>query len=68
MALAPRHEADAAAEKRNHVVAEAKTEAEDVGPFEEKRARFGKEQGKAGHVRAARVDFRFREVGIDRER
>src|SRR5437762_2532256 len=66
--FAPRHEADAAAEKRNHIVAEPEPEAEDVGPLEEKRARLGEEERKARQVRATRVHLRLREVRVDRKR
>src|SRR5262249_34181190 len=50
------------------VLAEAKAERKNVVALEEERALFGKEQRKACQIRAARVDFRFREVGVHRSR
>src|SRR5262249_37805676 len=59
-------ETDATAEIWNDVLAEAKTERKNVVALEEERALFGKEQRKACQIRAPRVHFRFREVGVHR--
>ena len=47
---------------------EPQAEREDVVALEEERALLREEQRKPRQVRPARVDFRFREVGVDRRR
>src|SRR5262249_43360127 len=59
-------EADAAAEVRDDVLVEAEAEREDVVALDEERPLLGKELGEARQVRAPRIDFGFREVGVHR--
>src|SRR5262245_35902161 len=60
-------ETDAPAEERDDVLLEAEPECKRVGTLEKERALLRKEQWKARQVRAARVDFRLRKVGVDGE-
>ena len=47
--------------------APAEAELEDAGALEEELALLGKEHGKAREVHDRLVDFRLREVGVDRD-
>src|SRR5207253_11463470 len=63
----PVEQADAAAPERHDVGGNAGPEVEDVRAFEEEPSLLGEELTEAGDVGAPLIDFRFREVGVERK-